>query len=67
MCKPPKDAARGSVHVLAGKGVGEKEFEWRDGFWSTPGTGYGTKWSMMAVLGWRYVKPVDLQNSTLSR
>jgi hypothetical protein len=59
MCKPDRNAVHGSRHVLAAKGIEPKEFEWRDGFWSTPGTGCGTKWSMMAVLGWRYVGPAQ--------
>lgn len=50
-----KGLAVGSVHILRG-GSSEKPFEWTGKSWSTPGTGWGTKPSGMAVLGWSYVR-----------
>jgi hypothetical protein len=57
-CVPNKQAAPGSLHVLLGRGVGEKTYEWTGKAWSTPGTGFGTKPGFMAALGWSYVRPV---------
>lgn len=56
-CKPTSPAEDGSLHLLACRGGEPKVFEWINGSWNTPGTGWGTKPSAMATLGWRYVGP----------
>jgi hypothetical protein len=59
-CVPPQDTPNASLHLLKGAASGKvKEFLWLNGIWNTPDTDYGTKPSMMYVLGWRYVRPVE--------
>ena len=50
--------AKGTQHVL-GNRKRETIFEWTGTAWSTPGTGWGTRPSAMAALGWRYLRPAD--------
>lgn len=57
-CKPNDGTKPGTFHVLRDRDSGKQEmFEWTGSSWSTPGTGWGTKWSLMDALGWRYVGP----------
>lgn len=58
-CKPQHDAKNGSLHALSCRGGEPKLFEWINGMWNTPKTGYGTKPSAMRALGWRYVGPAE--------
>lgn len=51
----------GSIHILSHyDGTNETKFEWVGTGWSTPGTGYNTSDSRIRILGWKYVKPVDI-------
>lgn len=58
-CKPSAGTKPGTLHTLQDRVSRKQEvFEWTGKSWSTPGTGWGTKWSLMDALGWRYVGPV---------
>ena len=53
--KPPKYAKNNTLHILVNRHTGkESTFLWTGTAWSTPGTGWGTKPSGMAALGWKY-------------
>jgi hypothetical protein len=55
-CRPSAGAQPGTLHTLRDRISGKQEvFEWTGRSWSTPGTGWGTKASLMDALGWRYV------------
>lgn len=57
-CKPKEGTKPGTLHTLRDRVSGKQDtFEWTGKSWSTPGTGWGTKWSLMDALGWRYVGP----------
>lgn len=58
-CKPTVGAKEGSLHALSCRGGEPKIFEWVNGLWNTPRTGWGTKPTAMATLGWRYVGPAE--------
>jgi hypothetical protein len=58
-CRPPQNTKEGTLHILRDRSGREKQFLWLNSHWNTPGTGWGTKWSAMAALGWRYAKASD--------
>lgn len=59
-CAPPADTANETLHLLTYDGARKpSEFLWLNGRWNTPGTGYGTKPSAMAAVGWRYQGPAS--------
>jgi len=61
MTIPAKGTKAGTLHWLKDRSGEEKQFEWTGEAWSTPGTGWGTKWPMMQALGWKYVRPCDVE------
>lgn len=56
-CLPPAGTPDGTLHVLVGRGGTRTVFLWRNSYWSTPGTGWGTSTTAMQTLGWRYGEP----------
>lgn len=54
-----EDKDIGSLHWLKGKGGTRRIFEWTKGGWSSPGTGFHTRSSVMSVLGWQYDGPAS--------
>ena len=63
MTMPEKGTPAGTLHVLKSRDGTEKTFEWTGDSWSTPGTGWGTKWSAMQALGWSYVRRADYEKA----
>lgn len=60
---PPATTENNTLHLLSAYGGKPTEFQWLNGLWNTPGTGWGTKPSAMAALGWRYVGPASTKAS----
>lgn len=61
MCRPSNYAREGTLHELSNRfsKTEIKVFEWTGEAWSTPNTGYSTRPVAMAVLGWKYERPVE--------
>jgi hypothetical protein len=58
---PPPGTKYGTLCVLQ-DGTVFREFVWTSGGWSTPGTGWATRASLMFALGWRFLRVSEDQD-----